>query len=392
MKYITKLPVIVSLILFLTSSVALGGERLIRTTVDGVGTIVKGNVAAARKKAINNALKKAIEETVQTIVSSAKIAQNEKVLKENIYSKSRGYTSNYKVISENSVGNMYQITVEAQVSTTLLEENLIELGLIASKRNVPRVLLVISHEESDGSRYFWWGNEDGPQREAGEVEKIMARKITESGYVPADKSKFSLSNDTLSIDESEKPSEETFAALANRYNSDMILYGRAYTIKAKDENGADSTTVHAVVSLSLIDGKDGRVVASSENEEITDGDSMEEAFKKTTEILAHQVIKHITAFWQNNSTTVKTVEMNISGIMSYVNFMSFQDALKNKVKGIQEVKQKGFGAGGKAKLGLILKGNVQGLADELTMISYEGFSIDITEMNHNKISIKMKKL
>jgi len=390
MKYFINLLVIISFFIF--SSAAFGDERAINATVDGVGTIINGNVASARKNAIEDALKKAIEEAVQSIVSSIKIAQNYTLLEENIYSKARGYTSNYKVTSEKPIGNMYQVTLEARVSTNLLEENLSELGLIASKRNLPRILVMIAHEKDDGTYHFWWGDQSNDEQQERAVEKIMVQKIAEKGYVPVDKSKVSFNKNSFSLIAGEKPGEETLISLGNQYNADIILYGKSYSVTARNENDMESSMVHAVVSLSLLEAKNGQLIASSENEELTQMSNKEEAFIKTAQVLAERVMNHIAAHWQNNSSTIKTVEMNISGIKSYVNFMQFQNSLKNKVSGVQGIKQKGFGAGGMAKLDITFKGNVQSLADGLTMISYEGFSIDITDMSHDKISIKMKKL
>lgn len=388
MKHSLKLTAI---ILLLFSSTVFGGERLINTTVDGAGSILNDNIATARKNAIDDALKKAVEQAVQSIVSSTKIAQSYDLLDENIYSKSRGYTSNYKVLSENSVGNLYQIKLEAIISTALLEEDLVQLGLIASRGNIPRILLLISQEQSDGSHQMWWGNAEENESPMGDVENIIMQKLAEQDYKTANKAQIPSGKDFFSLNEDKKPGQDTIAYLASRYNCDMVLYGRAYSMAVNDGSNNDSARVHAVVSFSLFDGKNGQLIATSENEEITDRDDMQKAFHATTQVLSERVMGHIAAFWQNNSNTVKTVKMNISGVNSYVNFMSFQNSLKNKVKGVQEVKQRGFGAG-VAMLDITLKGNVQSLADELTMLSYDGFSIDITEMSFDKISVTMKKL
>lgn len=392
MKYLAKLAVFTGIFTILLSPAVMAQKQSIKATVDGVGVIKNGNIAAARISAINNALQKAIEEAVQTIVSSSKIEENRDALEENIYSKSSGYTSNYKVLSEKSIGTIYQITLEAQVSTTLLEEDLTGMGLMESKNSVPNILVLIAREAPDGSYRLLWDNESGEEAETGAVEKILTEKIAGSGYTPVKKEEVQVKDDGISLDEYDRPGEETFIYLGNRYNADMILYGKAYSLGKKDKNGMDSNRVHAVVSLSLIDGKNGRTVATSENEEIADRDSVNEAFMETTEILSERVLQQIAAYWQSNSNTVKTVEMNVSGIKSYLNFMSFQESIRNKIKGVQEVRQRGFGAGGIAQLDIILKGNTQSLADELTMISYDGFAIDITETTHDKISVTMKSL
>ena len=91
----------------------------------------------------------------------------------------------------------------------------------------------------------------------------------------------------------------------------------------------------------------------------------------------------------DSSNVLTTIEMSISGISSYLNFMNFQKKILNEAKGIQKISQLGFSAG-KAKLEIEMRGTAQTLADELTMIMYEGFLIDITETTGDKINIKMR--
>ncbi len=91
----------------------------------------------------------------------------------------------------------------------------------------------------------------------------------------------------------------------------------------------------------------------------------------------------------NSEGGLATIKMNISGISSYLNFMKFQELIQKEAKGVQKIHQRGFSAG-KAKLEIEMIGTAQKLADELTMIMYEGFFIDITEITKDKIHVKMR--
>jgi hypothetical protein len=60
------------------------GEKVI--TADGVAAVVKGDTGAARDKALDDALRKAVEQAVGTLIESETMVQNYQVLNDSIYS------------------------------------------------------------------------------------------------------------------------------------------------------------------------------------------------------------------------------------------------------------------------------------------------------------------
>jgi hypothetical protein len=83
------------------------------------------------------------------------------------------------------------------------------------------------------------------------------------------------------------------------------------------------------------------------------------------------------------------VQMVISGINSYSSFVKFKDILQSRIRGVNGVFQRSFGSG-VATLDIEIKGSAQSLADELTMINYDGFSVDIVEISQNSINVQMR--
>jgi len=77
--------------------------------VEGVSAIEGGRKDIARDHAIKDALRKAVEQAVGTLISSETVAENYEVLSDRIYSKAEGYVAEYKVLREKEEGDLYSL-------------------------------------------------------------------------------------------------------------------------------------------------------------------------------------------------------------------------------------------------------------------------------------------
>src|SRR4030043_2154041 len=85
------------------------------TIAEGVAVIVGNNIPGARDKALDDALRKAVEQAVGTIVSSDTMAENFKVIHDKILAQTTGYVERYKILSEMQDGELYKVKVQAEV-------------------------------------------------------------------------------------------------------------------------------------------------------------------------------------------------------------------------------------------------------------------------------------
>ena len=131
-------------------------------TIESVGyaTISGVNAALARDAAIDDALRKAVEQSVGSMVSSDTMVENYQILRDSVYTKTRGYVKGYTIISENQTFDMYQVTVRATVATGDLKNDIDAIGLLQLKAERPRVLFMVAeHAERpghDGPYKYWW--------------------------------------------------------------------------------------------------------------------------------------------------------------------------------------------------------------------------------------------
>ncbi len=143
---------------FAASAVPAGASTTISTTAEGVGVIESGNKASARDQAIRDGLRIAVEQAVGTLVASETLVQNYEVLRDQIYSKTQGYIQDYAIIDEKEEGTLYRVTVKAQVAQGNLQEDLLALGMLMQRKQMPRIMLMVAEQNVGRHHYsFWWG-------------------------------------------------------------------------------------------------------------------------------------------------------------------------------------------------------------------------------------------
>lgn len=101
------------------------------TTVEvrGLGDIVNGKKEVAFDKAVEDALRRALEQAVGTFISQDSNSRNGQLIEDNIFKKSEGFIKTYEIIDEeiDSDNEILWVTVSAQVMTAQVEQALRDL-------------------------------------------------------------------------------------------------------------------------------------------------------------------------------------------------------------------------------------------------------------------------
>ena len=103
-----------------------------------------GNIGNARNQAIYNALRQAVEQGVGALIDSQTISQNFEVIKDEVLSSSRGFVTNYDILTEGqtSGGNTYEVKIRAEVSESSIKDKLSALRILHKKMGNKRVMVV----------------------------------------------------------------------------------------------------------------------------------------------------------------------------------------------------------------------------------------------------------
>ncbi len=366
---------------------------------EGMAVISNNDTAMARDNAISDAQRKAVEQAVGTMVAAETVVENYETLSDRVYSKTRGYIQNYEVISEAPAGNLYQVTIKATVATGNLQNDINALGLLMAKKNMPRVMIMVA-EQNIGQEYFtyWWSwaagetNVMAGQADMVVTENILMQKLNEKGFNVVDHSAKAKSIKMSTTYKVNNLNNDAVKTIGNLYDAEVVIYGKSLAKLAGSVMGTSMKSSQADISLRVVNTDNGQVIASATNHGAAVHPNVTtagmEAIKQATEGIADDLITQIIARWSKDVSGGSLIHLTVSGVSSYNFLVKLKGAISKKIRGVKNVHHRGFGAG-VATLDVEFTGSAQGVADQLAMMSYDGFSIDITDVTSNSINLKM---
>ena len=115
---------------------------------EGVAAILNNNMAGARKQALLNAQRNAVEQGVGLVLDSKSVAQNFEIIRDQVLTSAQGFVSRYTVVEEGPLpdGQSYRMKIKADVSQDLLEDRLGALRILHQAMGNKRVMVVYQSE------------------------------------------------------------------------------------------------------------------------------------------------------------------------------------------------------------------------------------------------------
>ena len=376
---------------YAASAVPAGASTTISTTAEGVGVIESGNKASARDQAIRDGLRIAVEQAVGTLVASETLVQNYEVLRDQIYSKTQGYIQDYAIIDEKEEGTLYRVTVKAQVAQGNLQEDLMALGMLMQRKQMPRIMLMVA-EQNVGMHYysFWWGIQS-EHTDLSISENILLEQLGQKGFVVVDPAVKAGSVDINQPYRIESLSNEAIVSIGKLYEAEVVIYGKALAKLAGSVMNSSMKSAMADISLRAVNTDNARVIASATNHaaavhpnEMTAGAN---ALKAAAESISESLIEQIADQWNHDVSSGELIQLAIEGVASYNRLVVFKEKIK-QVRGVIGLYQRSYEAG-LAILDLKTTKGSQTLADEIVMIDYGDFKVDVTGVSQNRIQLKM---
>lgn len=323
-----------------------------QTKVRATGTAVVGSnrVDIAREKAMDEALRSAVEKVAGIMVTSTSEVENFALKMDRILSESRGFINTYAVISENRQGDRLDLTVEADVGRERLKDRMQAINLIMARKSKPRLMLLFAEKaqkdavaEAAMSRYFM-----GKGFKLIDAQSLLREKGGELLKDP-----------------------KSSGRLAGQYGAEIVMIGAVdATINAFNVGGFEMHSNKVTVSVKVINGDTGEVITTDSKSGSAPG--MKGDIKKVTEEaaekLARQMMEEVLERWSAELTNTVTIKLVVSGLDNYETLQQFKDCLATGVKGFKELQQRTYRRG-EAELDVELRGDSRSLADDLASLS-----------------------
>lgn len=394
MKRLIRSCLVVLLALSSLSAMAADVEEV---EVRGEAAIINNDKAAARDKAIDDALRKAVESAVGTMVSSETITENFQLISDRIYSQAEGYVRKYQIQDEREEDGVIIVEIKAQVSVGAVSKDLDGLKTLLKRKKMPRVLILIAEQNigMNGPAY-WWGKTGPISMELRTVETTLMEKMRDKGFTFVDtevlSGKKSIHTPVARL------SDKQAKRIADTTDAEIIIVGQAV---AKDLGktlpGSDVRMIsaHAEGNVRVINTDNGRVIAVAQAAgrgiHLDAKFAGNRALKDVGEKLADRVIEKVAKVWAEELSGTNTIRMTVKGIRNFTHLREFMKVLSNNVRSVKDVRKKKFSRG-MAVLQVDLAGDTEAMATELEAKDFGGeFKLEITDVTDNAIGIKLLK-
>lgn len=374
---------ILAISLWVLASAGMAGEMI---TADGFAAITGGNKVIARDKAVDDALRKAVEQAVGTMVSSDTMTESYKVIHDKILARTTGYVEKYKILSEGPEGDLYRVRVQAEIGRADLTSDLNALGLLHVMVEKPKVMVII--DEKIGGLYGTTGSES-----MGQAESTIIEKLINAGFnvVDADTVKANISRDkALRILEGDN---RAAAAEGLKYGAQIVITGKAFSKNAITSiRGTNMQSIQATMQARVIRTDTAKVIASKSatgaQAHIDEMQGGALAIKEASEKISDELIEMIVKQWSGEVYgRSQEITVMINGLVSYRHLAAVKKILEKETQGVKAVHQRSF-TGGIAELSIDYGGKSSNIADELSNRKFPGFRLEPTNVTPNRIDIK----
>ncbi len=351
------------------------------TTVEsqGVAAIVRGNLDISRDKAIEDALRNAVEQATGSFIENETLVENYQLLSDKIYSQSRGYVQTYEVLDEKVDEGLYRVTIQATVASGELKNDLRALNVLMRQVRKPRVMVLFEETMSEGVN-------------SGKLaEDAVSKVLLDNGFklVDANTVRRNLGQDKvrglLAGD------GRVAAVISDKYGAEMLLLGTAQAVTNQVTIGdIKINSNQAVISAKLVRADTGEVKVSETRQaakpHVNSLAGIQMAISEASELLANDMIDKIIQIFREEVYNIANVNLTIFGLQGYGHLQEVIQLISDNVRGIKEIYQRNYTMG-TAELEVELTGSTQSLAADLTTREFGNYKFDIKESTHNQLQV-----
>lgn len=379
--------------LFLGWSAGGFGQEVQTITVKGEGWFEGSDGLIGKDRAINDALRKAVEQAVGTLVSSETMVQNFQTLNDQIYLQSQGYVQNYKVLSENQRQNVYEVTIQASVATGPIKEKLEALGFLLQQVGKPRIMILIAEQNIGRQDYnYWWGHHRGEQTDLTIAENTIMDLFREKGFDFVDHAAQSKEIKVAPAFQVADLSNQAAVSLGKQADAEVVIVGKALARSVGSIAGTSMKSVQANISFRAIQTDNGRVLSSGADhaaavhiDEVTAG---AEALKKASAKISDKMTDDIIKNFQKRVGGTTLVQLTVTGLSGHEDLRKFKNLLQGQVRGVERIHERSF-SGNVARMDVDIKGSAHSLAEEMSQKRFKEFAVKVISSTWNTIEVNI---
>ncbi len=370
------------------------GDEAVKTTEATGQAAVVDDVLAARKAALDDAMRTCVQQVATTLVSASTETDQGQLLSDKVFSHSQGYIKKYAVLEDRQDGNTWVTKLRCDVSEAKLDEDFLAFGIAYRRAGMPRVMTLIAEQSITASQASGWWQGGGNSSDLRVMENAFMDRMEKSGFTFIDPEVLSgkLTLEAIGAD----PNVQKAREIGRLAGAEVVVVGRAIA-KPLGEMAIDNGTFYSAVanvSARAVRTDTGEVIAAAEFtsaagkgfEQTTAGRN---ALSEGGRQLARDLFTKIGKVWAREQSGVKRISMVVKGVDDYARLAAFKNVLVNAVKGVKDVQQRSM-EDGRAELDVTLAGTSEGFATDLATRKFQGYACKIRKVTPNAVEVELK--
>jgi hypothetical protein len=341
--------------------------------------VADGTSSRARDEALNDALRKAVEQGVGTYVTAELTVEQQRLVEDRIYTESQGYIQSYRVLKEGKSEGLYEVEISALVKMGKLAQDLKSIGLVIRKKQNPRIMVVIYSTEVDSS-YLGVALEGNRN-----AENQLENSLIDKGFQLVDAGQVGRKKELETLLLKGDPSRA--GRLARDFGAEILVEGvvrRAFVDKRRIF-GRPTRFFSNEIRLKALETDTGKILFSGYKTRPPSGAGALLPLEESTAELAEEMISGILNQWRKDVYQAGTYELSVSGA-SYRDLSKFKQGL-TEIRGLSDVKTRSFRSG-HGLLEVKYQGPLEELAQKISEMKNP--SSEIVGLQSNSLEIKFK--
>jgi hypothetical protein len=386
------------------SGAAKGGgpapEGTIAQTAQGQAAVLGGDKPAAREKAIEDALRHAVEMAVGTKVTSTSEVQDFQSKMDQVLTHSQGFVKKYEIVKEGMDGDVVQVTVRAYISSAELDKDLEAMGLLMARKGTPRTMVLIAEQNIGmaAPSAAWMKDKGGEKALVSTDLRIAENTILDSLKNGGFRQLIDPDIATEKAVQVGGMTTELTASQARKLKSltgaEVILIGQVIATSRGEmgDLGPGWRSCTATISGRAVNTDNGDILSTDETTQnaaqLDDLTCGKEAIKKSSKVFAANMIKKIGERWSKDVSGGNEIHLTVKKVPSFKTASDFRSALTQHIRGVKGVNQRSY-SGGTQELDVTLVGTTEQFAQELEAKKLGKFSVKVTGITANTVDVEL---
>lgn len=299
---------------FLAAALCAGAYAVPETEVTATGeAAVRGSGAdallRAKDEATNRAQRRAIEQSVGSLIDSETLVENFQLVDDKVLSQVKGYLTSSELVDDNrGEGGVYRVTIRATVALARLEKDVRALNIIKAKKQNPRVMVMIREFFEDpvyGADF---------QKGGAVAQTAVEKELLRLDFPLVDRGQMGEVNERDAQTAYNDPAKA--ATLGKRFGAEVVIVGEATSAQMDQSSPHGVAVFHcdAQISARAVKTDTAQVIAS---ESVTSGrvvkggrsTAAKEALRVAGEKLAVAMRDGMLERWRGEAFNTVTVQI-----------------------------------------------------------------------------------